>query len=102
MGKSYPLLEKAPKDHASEEFLNFLRANNEVIAEHDCWLVIANCKYDTPTKRWFTAFVKDGKHATYAHWDDLFYLLEKYEDWAWVKKASDRQTIKRFHIHLHQ
>jgi len=43
---SYDLLDKAPKDHMSEEFLQFLRENNKVIYEDIFWLVIANCKYD--------------------------------------------------------
>lgn len=99
--KSYPLLEKAPSDHLSPEFLEFLRANNVVEWESDQWLVIRNCKYWTEEKPWLTAFWigynrLDGRE----WWQDIDILWYEFGDWKWVKKAASKQTVKRFHIHL--
>ena len=91
---TYPLLEKAP-DHGSEEFIDFLRANNEVLYESSRWIVIANCKYDTPERRWLTAFHKEGTV-------NVFELNVHWGDYEWLKKPTKNQTVKRFHIHLIQ
>jgi hypothetical protein len=93
---TYPLLEQAPKDHNSPEFLEFLRENNEVIFEDPFWLVIANVKYDDKVKRrWFTAFTVDPNNIHIsAAFDEEFAYLE------WKKKPRDKQTVKRFHIHM--
>jgi hypothetical protein len=97
---SYPLLKKAPKDHASQEFLDFLRENNKVVYENNEWLVIENCKYHTPKKPWLTAFHK-GQYDSNAI-TELWSLWcgGDFESWKWIKKAASKQTIKRFHIHL--
>ena len=98
---TYELLEKAPKDHLSDEFLQFLRENNEVIEENDLWLIVANCKYDTPGKRWYTAFWKPAK-IRMAPMSSLGYLSEAYGHLTWLIKAPKDRSVKRFHVHLYE
>lgn len=85
---TYPHLENAPKDHHSEEFLQYLRENNEVVTEVFDWLVIKNCKYP-----WLTAFAKIDT-------PNLFPLMELYGQYEWRVKPANKRTVKRFHIHL--
>ena len=95
---TYPLLEQAPKDHMSEEFLQFLRDNNEVIEETPWWLVVANCKYDTPEKRWYTAFFKHG--IGWNAFDEMRFLYPRFGHLNWLIKAPKDRSVKRFHVHL--
>lgn len=108
--KSYPLLEKAPIDHNSPKFLDFLRANNKVVYDSDSWLVIENCKYHTPEKPWLTAFWKGNKSGKIPEkiegikdrewYNDIDILWDEFRDYEWLKKSKSKQTIQRFHIHL--
>ena len=98
---SYDLLDKAPKDHMSEEFLQFLRENNEVVEETPCWLIVANCKYDKPEKRWFTAFYK-LPHGIMGGCRDMRFLPERFFAWNWLIKAPKDRSVKRFHVHLYE
>jgi len=95
---TYPLLEAAPKDHNSPEFLKFLRDNNPVVYDFDKWLVIANCKYDKPERRWYTAF-HTGEVNSHL---DMCFLADRYGHLEWKKKATKNQTVKRFHIHMYE
>lgn len=94
---TYPLLEQAPKDHLSPEFLEFLRTHNVVEWENEQWLCIRNCKYWTEERPWLTAFNKrnDG-----CWWKDVDILWYEFGDWKWIKKAASKQTVRMFHIHL--
>ena len=85
---TYKLLEQAPKDHNSDEFLVFLRENNEVVFEDPWWLVIKNCKYD-----WLTAFAKNEQGG-------LINLMEKYGHLEWKVKPKEKRTVDRFHMHF--
>lgn len=87
---SYPLLEQAPKDHKSYEFLQFLRDKNKVLWEDSFWLVIENCKYGYPT-----AFVKYPGLPV-----QMDKLVEKYGQYEWKVKPADKRTVTRFHIHI--
>jgi len=98
---TYPLLKQAPKDHMSEEFLQFLRDNNEVIAEDPIWLVIRNCKYDKPEKRWYTAFYK-LPHTKTSAIRDIVWLAERFGHLNWLIKAPKDRSVKRFHVHLYE
>lgn len=84
----YPHLEKAPKDHHSEEFLQFLRDNNEVLWEDEEWLTIKNCKYN-----WPTCFTKIDT-------PNLFPLIARYKNNEWRVKPREKRTVERFHIHI--
>ncbi len=99
---SYSLLDEAPKDHNSEGFLDFLRANNNVVEDSDHWLVIENCKYHSPSSPWYTAFWKHTPDMMISIQFDmsLVNMLNRYNSWEWLKKAASKQTVKRFHIHL--
>jgi len=100
MKDSYPLLENAPA-HDSPEFIEYLRANNVIVLEDDCWIIIENCKHHRPDRKWYTAFAKG-----FYWWKDLDILCRKLylihaEDWEWRRNARQDQTIKkRFHLHL--
>lgn len=94
---SYPLLEKAPA-HESPEFITYLRENNPVILENDQWIVIENCKYHTKQKSWYTAF-----HKGLTEWyEDVGILWYEFGEWQWLKRITEDQTVKRFHIHLYK
>lgn len=84
---TYPLLKNAPA-HNSEEFLDYLREKNPVLAENEDWLVIKNVKYD-----WPTAFAKVDNPL-------LGFLIEKYGHLEWRVKPRIKRTVKRFHVHL--
>jgi hypothetical protein len=98
------LLKKAPA-HGSKRFLEFLKQNNKVVFDNDQWLVIENFKYHTAHHPWYTAFwkgdPKDPDQAWY-HDVDILWYHNDWGHWEWVKKSADKQTIKRFHIHLHR
>lgn len=82
------LLTDAP-EHSSDEFLDYIRANNPVLYEDGEFVVIKNIKYG-----WPTAFAKSPT----PRFTERF--LELYGDYEWLKKPADKQTVKRFHIHL--
>lgn len=92
------LLANAPA-HDTPEFLQYLRDNNKVVAENEAWLVIENYKYHTPEKPWLTAFYK---HAPHSALNALSWLGYAFMDWNWLKKSADKQTVKRFHIHIYK
>ena len=81
------LLKNAPP-HDTDEFLQYLREHNKVIAENTNWLVIENCKYD-----WFTAFAKVNN-------PKLGFLLRKWGHREWKVKPKDKRSVTRFHIHI--
>ncbi len=85
---TYPLLDNAPADHNSEEFLQYLRDNNPVLYEDTYWLVIENCKYG-----WPTAFAKHDMLSIQP-------LVERYGQYEWKVKPADKRTVGRFHIHI--
>ncbi len=95
---SYDLLEKAPKDHLSDEFLQFLRENNKVVKEDGTFLIIENCKYHTPERPWYTAFNK----CTYGCCDfrGLESLMDEYPDFTLMVKPITERSVQRFHAHL--
>lgn len=103
--KSYPLLTKAPKDHNSQEFLDFLRANNTVVCENKHWLIIENCKYHTPEAKHHTAFIKSNQGwflMNDEHYKSLLSLIIAmgYTTWTLViKKPADR-SVGRLHVHF--
>lgn len=99
MSKKYPLLENAP-DHSRPEFIDYLRENNVVVWETDVWIVIENCKYHTKEKPWYTAFWKPV--AQHSAMNALHWLSFAFMDWEWLKKAEEKQTVKRFHIHFYK
>lgn len=102
----YRLLDMAPKDHWSDDFLQFLRENNELIEETAYFLVIANCKYDKPKKRWFTAFWKIRPMETTDR--DLFTQIglmvayPLYRDMNLLIKPISRRSVMRPHVHFYQ
>lgn len=98
----YPLLENAPA-HDTPEFIDYLRENNAVVWENPQWVVIENCKYHTEEKPWYTAFWKGPWEMCPDEWyQDIDIIWYEFGDYEWLKKAPDRQTVKRFHIHLYK
>lgn len=90
------LLGNAP-DHDTPEFLAYLREHNPVVWENPQWLIIENAKYDG----WLTAFWKgQNRSGGKAWWVDLDILWYEFGDYEWRKKAVDKQSVRRFHIHL--
>jgi hypothetical protein len=105
--KTYPLLKKAPA-HDSPEFIDYLRENNVVIYEDAYWIMIENCKYHTEKKPWYTAFwigEYEEENGVVVHdwYTDIDTLWDRpWKDWNWLKKSADKQTVKRFHIHIYK
>lgn len=97
-------LEKAPKDHFSNEFKLFLMNNNIIRELEGDWLIIENKKYWTKENDWLTAFYFPGlsHHRKDQDWAlmDLRTLSKKYGDREWLIKAPSKRTVKVFHIHL--
>lgn len=91
------ILDTAPADHNSNEFLLFLRENNNVLMETPEWLVIENVKYHTLEKPWYTAFYQGSD------WVDslkLQMLQHDFPEYRYLIHSVFGQTVKRFHIHL--
>lgn len=89
------LLANAPA-HDSPEFLEYLRANNPVVRETKCWLIIENFKYHSAERPWHTAFHKGGVL-------EFKTLTRHYWTWEWLKKATNSQTVPtRFHMHFYK
>lgn len=96
---TYPHLENAPKDHLSDEFLEYLRATNVVVADNDHFLIVENCKHHTPEAPHLTAFVLDS----HGHWFDFveeLYAKYRYDGYDLLIKAPHRQSVRRPHVHL--
>lgn len=92
------LLKNAPS-HDSEEFLEYLKRNNPVEFESKDWLIIRNFKYSKPDRLWLTAFYKPVLFTP--DWmKALNTLMYRYNYWTWLRKPIDKQSVKRFHIHL--
>lgn len=94
-------LKKAPQDHLSEEFIQFLRDKpNKVIEETDNWLIIENIKDPND----YTAFfIRDiWKEDNKMFLLDSIELLKKYGDREWKIKAPHKRSVKLFHVHLIQ
>lgn len=103
------LLADAPQDHLSNEFLEYLKRFNRIVWENDQWLVIENFKYHTPDDNWYTAFHKPKEkgdrfysNAVTSMWDDLDILDSKFRQMGFdlLIKASERQSVRRAHVHL--
>lgn len=98
---TYPLLKQCPKNHKSEEFLQYLRDNNIVILETSLWLVIENCKYHTHKKIHYTAFHKlDKYYTTFIDVSDINNLLNKFPDLVVYINPIKKRSITRYHVHL--
>lgn len=104
------LLAGAPA-HDTPEFINYLRENNKVVLDCPQWLVIENAKYHTEEKPWYTAFhiPRLGRYlgggAYIVEWyedADILYWNDNWATWEWLKKDLEKQTVKRFHIHIHK
>jgi len=89
------LLSKAPKDHFSREFVQFLKENNKVIEETDNWLIIENCKDPSD----YTAFYKGD---VFEGIGKLQELVANYYPREWKIKAPHKRSVKLFHVHLIQ
>lgn len=91
------ILNVAPPDHNSEEFLCFLRDNNVVVLETPEWLVIENVKYHKPELPWYTAFYKgDDKVIDYK----LQLLQYEFPEYRYMINSVFARSVKRLHIHL--
>lgn len=97
------LLAKAPA-HDSPAFIDFLRDNNTVVFENDQWIIVENVKYHTAERHWFTAFWKSPCTIGCCDWYDdidILWYQSEWSDMAWLKKAANKQTVNRFHIHIY-
>lgn len=101
--KYLKLLSKAPQDHLSREFLDFLMNNNEVVQVWAGWLIIKNIKYWTEENDWLTAFyIGDKKDKPVWAITQMKWLVADYEDREWLIKAPHKRTVKLFHVHLYK
>lgn len=91
------LLNSAPPDHNSDEFLNFLRDNNVVVLETNEWLVIENIKHHSSKRPWYTAFDKCSDYIL----DYKLQLLQwEFPEYRYILNSVFARTVKRFHVHL--
>lgn len=95
--KYQELLKQAPADHFSDEFVQFLRDNNEVVEENEHWLIIKNCKDPND----YTAFhvQKDFRISWHDFLQNLIYL-RNYKDREWKIKAPHKRSVGLYHVHL--
>lgn len=91
------ILNSAPPDHNSDEFLKYLRDNNVVVLETPEWLVIENVKYHTKESPWYTAFDKGpDKIIDYR----LQMLQWEFPEYRYLFNSHYAMTVKRLHVHL--
>jgi hypothetical protein len=88
------LLNNAPQDHCSDEFLEYLRNYNKVVQESDIWLVIENFKYHSAERPWYTAFLKQSGHPVEHE------IGEWFPDMEIIIKPKSKRSVNRFHVHL--
>ncbi len=92
-------LKKAPPDHFSDEFIQFLREKpNKVIEETDSWLIIENCKDPNDLTAFYIPEI--SRNLYYAFLTDLN-KLQRYSDREWRIKAPHKRSVQLFHVHLY-
>lgn len=101
-------LKKAPPDHFSDEFIQFLREKNKVIEETDNWLIIENCK---DPKDYTAFYIQKSKHydsedykmylKNWGSFVGCLQLLGNYKDREWTIKAPHKRSVQLFHVHLY-
>ncbi len=91
------ILNSAPQDHTTDEFVSWLRDNNKIILETPDWLVVDNIKYSTEELPWYTAFDLRPDDTL-----QLKYLKLQWEfpEYKMIIHPFVTRSIKRFHIHL--
>ena len=91
------ILNSAPPDHNSVEFIDFLREQNVVILETPEWIVIENIKRHTVESPWYTAFLKcDGYIFDYV----LQLLQWEFPEYNMLLHSVYTTSVKRKHVHL--
>lgn len=96
------LLKQAPKDHFSDEFIQYLRDNNVVRFETSSWLVIQNVKYWTPENDWLTAFYIGDMLYDDCIVEKISSVMHKFPDREILIKAPIKRSVKLFHVHLYK
>lgn len=89
-------------DHMSDEFIDYLRANNVVAEETDVYIIIENIKYHTKETPCHTLFLKEEPSIFDLKVLYVFvaFMRHKYDDWTMVRWKADERSIKRFHVHF--
>lgn len=91
------ILNSAPPNHNSVEFLDFLRGNNVVKIETPEWLVIENIKYHSKESPWYTAFDKGCDYIL----DYKLQLLQwEFPEYRYIINSVYAKTVKLYHVHL--
>lgn len=91
------LLDEAPEDHMSDEFIRWLENNNIVVLKTEGWLVIENVKYHTKELPWLTAFDLMPEMT----WQYKLQLLQwEFPECKIIIHPPITQTVKRFRVHL--
>jgi len=91
------VLEEAPDDHLSQEFVDWLRATNIVHKDIEGWLVVKNIKYHKEDRPWLTAFDLLPEMTL----EYKIQLLQwEYPEYKMIIHPKIIRSIKRFHIHL--
>lgn len=91
------VLDSAPPDHMSEEFLLFLKTSSKVILETPDWLVVENIKYHTEELPWYTAFAVKSDMTLEYSLQQLQWELPEYKI---IIHPVMIRSVKRFHVHL--
>jgi hypothetical protein len=91
------ILDSAPPDHLSDEFLTYLRTKSVVVLETPDWLVVENIKYHTKELPWYTAFDLKPDNTLELK---LLSLQWELPEWKIIIHPIVIRTVKRFHVHL--
>jgi len=97
------ILKKVP-DPLTEEFLVFIKENNQVILDTTCWIIIRNCKYDGDTTH-LTMFskeaAKDTKDLSAESLLEMAQIFSCHRDkLIFLNKKEKRSIPDRLHFHL--
>jgi hypothetical protein len=91
------LLDSAPDDHSSDEFIEWLVDNNIVVFNAEGWVVIENIKYHNEELPWLTAFDVRPEMT----WQYKLQLLQwEFPEWKIIIHPPILRSVKRFHVHL--
>ena len=97
----YSTKHKKHPDPMSNEFVDFLLKNNEVLDATGYWTVIKNCKYPDGHITVFSVEpVADLKDISPASFKSLQEVLASFKNHFFYINDKKNKTIKRFHFHL--
>lgn len=91
------ILDSAPADHLSPDFIVYLKKTSKVVMETEDWFIVENIKYHTDELPWYTAFDLNPDMTLEYKLQNLHW---EFPEWKVIIHPVIIRTVKRFHVHL--